>query len=356
MNDRDERLAEPDYSDRRNPFYWSARLIAQVTQRLLVNAHVDLHPEILRLRRGGGVALFYAGLHKSLWETSGLLVPLHEAGLPVPYVGMGDNLIHGRVFQAISKRVGTFLIRRPSDRRATIESARRLRSDILGFLARGLDVLLFPEGSRKAVARRGTYGEFFPAAFEPLLEYERDKARILAANPDLRPLDLYIVPVNVDYSRVREDRELVAPASGTPRTLHVLDSPSMIRHIGDTYLSYGRPLRVADMLHLDRKALAAECRRRCMDLVRILPVNVVGLAMLDLDADGFSEAALEAAVARKLELLRPHVAQFRGFAPTDLPAELIRRARHRSTSFDRPAADTQPLHRLYAGYIRHYLD
>lgn len=356
MNDRDELLAEPDHSDRRNAFYWSARLVARIAQRTLASVRVDLDPEIARLRRGGGVALFYVGLHKSLWETTGLLVPLYEAGLPVPYVGMGDNLVHGRVFQAISKRIGTFLIQRPTGRRATIESARRLRADMLGFLARGMDVLLFPEGSRKSVVRRETYGEFFPAAFEPLLEYERDKARILAANPGLRPLDLYIVPVNVDYSRIREERELVDAASVRPQTLHVFDSLSMIRHIGDTYISYGAPIRVADRLELDRKELAAECRRRCMDLVRILPVNVVCLSLLQLDPAAASPESLEAAVAHNLERLRPHAARFRGFTAADSPAEIIRRARQGHRRFGRFAEDDLPLYRLYAGYIRHYLD
>ncbi len=31
----------------------------------------------------------------------------------------------------------------------------------------------------------------------------------------------------------------------------------MIRNIGDTYLSYGKPVRVADHLDVDRKGLAA---------------------------------------------------------------------------------------------------
>jgi 1-acyl-sn-glycerol-3-phosphate acyltransferase len=356
MIDRDAILAEPDHSDRRNAFYWTARVIARLAQRLLATVHVDLDPEIARLRKGGGVALFYVGLHRSLWETSGVLVPLYEAGLPVPYVGMGDNLVHGRVFQAISKRIGTFLIQRPSGRRAMIESGRRLRSDIIGFLVRGMDVLLFPEGSRKAIARHGTYGDFFPAAFEPVLEYERNKSRICAANPGLRPLDLYIVPVNVDYSQVREERELVSAASAKPQTLHVFDSFSMLRSIGDTYITYGPPIRVADRLHLDRKALAAECRARCMDLVRILPVNVASLAMLELDAAGeFSSGALEAAVARNVARLGPHAARFRGFTPADPPAEILRRARRGSRRFDRLAADDLPVYRLYAGYIRHYL-
>jgi 1-acyl-sn-glycerol-3-phosphate acyltransferase len=356
MNDKDYILPLPETRNRRNLVFPVARIIAQAAHRLLVTAHVELDAEVLRIRRQPNAVFFYVGLHKSLWETSGLLVPLYEATLPLPFVGMGDNLIHGRFFQSMAKRVGLFLIRRPSSRADMLESARRLRSDVLGYLGRGLDVLIFPEGTRKNVATRGTYGDFFPAAFEPLLEYERKKEKICAANPGMTPRDIYIVPLNVDYSQVREALELVDHASGRPQTLHVFDSLSMIRHIGHTYLSYGRPVRVADLLELDRKRLAAECRRQCLELVKILPINVACLAMLRLDAtEPFAVARLEGAVRDVIAALAPRADRFRGFSLSDAPGEILRRARQRQVGFDHFDPERVPLYRLYADYVRHYL-
>jgi hypothetical protein len=271
-------------------------------------------------------------------------------------VGMGDNLIHGRLFQELSKKVGTFLIRRPSNRQEVLESARHLRKTILGFLVRGLDVLVFPEGTRKSVPTRGGYGDFFPAPFEPLLEYERSKARLCAANPGCEPRDAYLVPFNVDYSCVREAHEMVAVGSGKPQTLNVFDSLAMLRHIGDTYVTYGKPVRVASLLGLDRKKLAVESRRMCMDLVTILPINVASLAILRLpEGAPFTAAALEREVAGVVAALKPHTDRFRGFTPGEAPAEIIRRARHGRPRFAGPDPEELPLYRLYAAYIRHYL-
>jgi 1-acyl-sn-glycerol-3-phosphate acyltransferase len=357
MNGNEYVLAPPEYSNRRNLVFLIAKSIAVLAHRRLAQPHLEMDEEILRLRRQDGTVFFYVSLHKSLWETSGALVPIYEAGLPVPYVGTGDNLIHGRFFQGLTKRVGTFLIMRPGNRKEMLESARKLRDDILGFLAQGLDVMVFPEGTRKNVPTRGAYGEFFPATFEPVLEYERNKERICAANPGLRRLDAYIVPFNVDYSRVREAHEMVDRHAGTPQTLHVFDSLSMIRNIGDTYLSYGKPMRVAERVGLHRKELAAECRQRCLDLVKILPINVTCVALLRLDpAAAFSVALLEAGVCRVVEDLRPYQDRFRGFTLEDPPAEIIRRARQHSLDVGRFVPEDMPFYRLYAGYVRHYLE
>src|SRR5664280_1040264 len=174
-------VAALDVSDRRNVYYWTAKTLAMLGHRFLVRPHVEMDDDVAALKRRGDAVFLYCGLHKSLWETSGVLPPLHLAGLPVPYVGMGDNLVKGRAFQHLSWKIGAFLVRRPANRKEMLESARKLRDDVLSFLANGLDVM-------------------------------------------------------------------VGDGSGKPRTLHGLDSLSMIRNIGDTYLSYGKPVRVADHL------------------------------------------------------------------------------------------------------------
>ena len=346
----------PDCSDRRNIVFYTARAITLMGHRLLVRPHVELAPEIVSIRRSSDTVFLYCGLHRSLWETTGLLAPLHLAHLPLPYVAMGDNLIKGRLFQSLSKKIGTFMVRRPANRKEMLESARRLRDDVLSFVAHRLDVLVFPEGTRKNIPLHSRYGDFFPASFDGLLEYERNRDAIVASNAGLRPRETWIVPLNVDYSRVREAAEMVAEEAGHPRTLHVLDSLSMIRGIGDTYLSYGTPIRVADHLDLDRKALASLARRRCLDLIKILPVNVVSRARLEIGNGGpVSPAVLEDAVREVVARLGPYADRFRGFSAGDEPALLVRRARRAGLDFRAMEPDREGLYRLYAAYIGHYL-
>jgi hypothetical protein len=207
--------------------------------------------------------------------------------------------------------------------------------------------MLFPEGTRTNIPRHGRHGVFFPAGFDGVLEYQRNREAIAATNLGLAaPRETYIVPFNVDYSRVREANEMIGEQLTRPRTLRVVDSLSMIRGIGDTYLSYGQPIRVADHLDMDRKSLAALCRQRCLDLVKILPVNVASCAMLALEPDATeSPTALAESVRRLVESLRPHADRFRGFSPDDEGAEIIRSLK--------PA--TKPLYQLYASFVGHYL-
>ena len=350
-------IAPPTYSNRRNPFFWTAKNIALLGHRFLARAHVEIDEAIPALLRRPEPVFLYCGLHKSLWETSGVLPPLHLAGIRLPYVGMGDNLVHGKLFRYLSKEIGTFFVRRPSNRREMLESARKHRADVLSFLAHGLDVLVFPEGTRKNIPSQGRYGDFFPAAFEGALEYERNREAILASNPGLAPHETFIVPFNVDYSRVREAEEMVWDEGGKPRTLHVLDSLSMIRNIGDTYISFGTPVRVGNHLHLDRKGLAALARQRSLDLVKILPVNVASHAILEFEpTPEVPAAALHDAVGRVVERLRPYADRFRGFALGDTRAAIVRCAAQVQVDFRRLHRESIALYRLYANYIAHYLE
>ena len=350
-------VAAPDYSDRRNAYFWTAKTIVMLGHRFLVRPHVEMDNGLVPLKRSGGAVFLYCGLHKSLWETTGTLAPLRLAHVPLPYIGMGDNLVRGRLFRYLSKKVGTFFVRRPVNRREMPESARKLRDDVMSFVAHGLDVMVFPEGTRKNIPTHGRYGDFFPAAFDAVLEYERNKPAILADNPGLSAREVFVVPFNVDYSRVREAEEMVWELGAKPRTLHVLDSLSMIRNIGDTYMSYGTPIRVADHLGLDRKGLAALARQRCLDLVKILPVNVASRAILELEpAAAVSSTALHEAVQRVVEALRPHADRFRGFRLGDAQATIVRCAAQVHVDFRRLVPENIALYRLYASYISHYLD
>ena len=114
-------VAAPDCSDRSNAYFWTAKTIVMLGHRFLVHPHVEMDEEIAALKRRGGAVFLYCGLHKSLWETSGILPPLHLAGVPLPYIGMGDNLVRGRLFRYLSKKIGAFFVRRPTNRREMLD-------------------------------------------------------------------------------------------------------------------------------------------------------------------------------------------------------------------------------------------
>jgi hypothetical protein len=95
---------------------------------------------------------------------------------------------------------------------------------------------------------------------------------------------------------------------------------------------------------------------RCLELVKILPVNVASRAILELEPGSeVSPTALGETLRRVLDALRPYADRFRGFRPGDSHAEILRRARQARVDFRGLVAPDLRLYRLYAGYIAHYL-
>ncbi len=337
--------------------FGTARFLGILGYRLLAKPRVEIHEDVERLKKEQSVYL-YAGLHKSLWETSGVLVAflLNIKNIQIPYVGMGDNLVRGRFFQSLAKRLGIFLIKRAKSRKEILESAKQLKEYILYFISQGLDVMVYPEGTRKSIPTQGTYGKFFPTVFEPLLEYEKNKETILKNNKNQPLYNTYIIPTNVDYSKVREDKELLEEYK-KPRTLHIKDSLKMIRKIREVYISVGEPIKVADHLDKNRKQLAAYSREKCMDLVKILPINVVARAILDsVDDDRIRSDKIEDNIAGNIQKLSGLSERFRDFSIDDPPGAILERVAKYETAFQPKYLNIKnlPLYQMYANYIGHY--
>lgn len=312
--------------------------------------HLELDPGLKSEAEKGGVFL-YAALHKSLWETTGIQVALTLSGLDVPWVGMGDNLVQGRFFQGLVERAGGFLIRRPRSRRDLIASARQLRDSVVSLLETNRSVLVFPEGTRRGIPENRRHGPFFPAVFEAVLQYARDCGK--AGNGKHPPV--FIVPVNVDYARVREDREMIH-RRGSPLTLHILDSLKMISHVGDVFLSFGSPMNVSEMMELDRRALADRTRQACLDMVKVLPVNVVAQGIIRAtDSGGIDHSRIKTGITSVLEDLTPYAHRMRGVSPDDTPEDLLARAARWNHLFREPSERMLPVVRLYADYIGHLI-
>ena len=350
------KLPSDTINDRRNWVFSVAKFFGVWGYKYLAKPHVECYDDLAALKKEGAVFL-YTGLHKSLWETSGLLAALHLEKLEIPHVGMGDNLVRGRFFQSLARKAGIFLIKRATTRKEIVESAKALKDYIIHYMAHGVDVLFFPEGTRKSILTEGTYGKFFPTAFEAVLEYEKNKEHIQALHQGLPAYNAYIIPTNVDYSRVREDRELLEEYRKA-RTLHVLDSLKMIKKIRDTYITFGKPIKVANHLGKNRKELAIYSREKCLELVKILPINVVSQAILDsLRGDRVRLDNIEENITRIIQGLSRLKERFRGFSPDDHPDALLKKVSQYESTFKPRYIDSQykPLYQLYANYIRHYL-
>jgi len=337
--------------------FGTAKFLGTLGYKLLAKPRVEIHEHVEQLKKEQSVFL-YAGLHKSLWETSGVLVALllNIKKIQIPYVGMGDNLVRGRFFQSLAKRIGIFLIKRAKSRKEILESAKQLKEYILYFISRGLDVMVYPEGTRKSIPTQGTYGKFFPTVFEPLLEYEKNKEIIRGDNKNQLLYNTYIIPTNVDYSKIREDKELLEEYK-KPRTLHVKDSLKMIRKIRQVYISVGEPIKVADHLDKNRKQLAAYTREKCMDLVKILPINVVARAILDsVDGDRVRRDKIEENIAANIQKLSSLSERFRDFSLDEHPGDILEKVAKYETAFQTKYLDIEnlPLYRMYANYIGHY--
>ncbi len=192
--------------------FFLARIISNWGYKNLTKAHVEFNEDLLSLKQLGSVFL-YTGLHRSLWETTGMLSALNFKKLPIPVVGMGDNLIKGKLFVTLAKNTSVFLVKRGKTRREIVESAKELRNNMYSFMAYGRDVLLFPEGTRTGIPRTGEYGGFFPTSFDALLEYEKNKNSLDQNLKGIKILNSYIIPFNCDYSVIREAGELVGFSS-----------------------------------------------------------------------------------------------------------------------------------------------
>ncbi|MEN8154568.1 MAG: 1-acyl-sn-glycerol-3-phosphate acyltransferase [Acidobacteriota bacterium] len=349
-------LAEEKIIKKRGVTFLLARTVSNWGFKNLTKAHVEFAADLKEIQKKNS-AFLYSGLHRSLWETTGILSALYLNNLPIPLVGMGDNLIKGKFFVSLAERTSVFLVKRGNTRRELVESARLLKQYVKSFITYGRDVLLFPEGTRTSIPREGRYGNFFPTAFEALLEYEKEKNIITSQNKNLETQEAYIIPFNSDYSKVREAYELVGYNKNIPRTLRVWDSLKMLKNIRDVYISFGEPIKISGHINKNRKELASMVREKCLDLVKILPINIVSRAIVDsAGGNSINKKDIYDSIDKlkiKLESLSD---KFRGFSIDDTPEEICSKVSRYNSDYIEPEIGKIPVYQLYANYIHHYLD
>jgi len=348
-------LPKKEILRRRGFAFFIARSISNWGYKRLTKAHVEFSKDILDLKKQNSVFL-YSGLHRSLWETTGMLSALDFSGLPIPVVGMGDNLIKGKLFVTLAKNTSAFLVKRGSTRREIVASAKELKRNMYSFMAYGRDVLLFPEGTRTNIPKTEKYGGFFPTSFDALLEYEKDRSSSAGSIRDRYKFDSYIIPFNCDYSIIREDRELVGINNDTPRTLKIWDSLKMLKHVKDVYISFGEPVKISENLNKSRKDIAIMIREKCLELIKILPVNIVGRVLVELlDENKYDLDSIYKKIESVSKRLNGLSEKFRGFPDNLAPESIYDFVCELNPDFKLPSQDKLPLYKLYSNYINHYL-
>jgi hypothetical protein len=119
----------------------------------------------------------------------------------------------------------------------------------------------------------------------------------------------------------------------------------------------GEPIKVADHLDKNRKELAAYSREKCMDLVKILPINVVARAISDsVEGDHIRSDKIEENIAGNIQKLSGLSERFRDFSIDEHPGNILEKVAKYETLFQPKYLNIKnlPLYRMYANYIGHY--
>ncbi len=261
---------------------------------------------------GRNIAILYVSSHKSLWETIGVPYATSWHGGYTPHVIIGSNLFKKRheklvhteyitfknilsgktlrdlwrgkivnpkkvlfselmnkLYNAITG-VGGVIVDREKN---PIIDSYNFSNNVREILKKGNSLLLFPDGSR---SRTGHYKEFKSAGFQGVID---------AIGNDV---DVYVVPMAIDYTRIVELEKTSHTQSSfltskSAYTFEFKDIKNFMITYHDIYLSFGTPIHVNLLNYKEdnfRKTFAKSALNECMNLVKILPVNIVSEAMV----------------------------------------------------------------------------
>ncbi|MGV8141506.1 MAG: lysophospholipid acyltransferase family protein [Candidatus Woesearchaeota archaeon] len=182
---------------RRNPFLFNAaKMFAWSVVKAGSYKHYDIPQEtqelMIRQKKHRDVSIYYVSPHKGMWETVGTLYTISWHDGDVPFVMMGSNLLKKEtgIIEAMLKYVGNRSGLISVEREINPKTAAPIIiSDISNILSAHRNVLIYPEGTR---SRTGIVQDFKPAGFQGLVQAVSNG------------VEAYIVPVNVDYSKLIE--------------------------------------------------------------------------------------------------------------------------------------------------------
>ncbi|HYD02804.1 MAG TPA: lysophospholipid acyltransferase family protein [Alphaproteobacteria bacterium] len=281
-------------------------------------------------------SILYVSTHKSLWETVGIPYSINKFTGDVPYIFAGSNLFKNPFLKFLFNNTGVF----PVDRDSTMKSSKKLKNDMRTVLSHG-NALLFAEGPR---SRNGLVSSFRPAGLEGAIEASNSGKNI------------YVITANVDYSDVFDLKSMSKTGNGQKfKTGDFFKWRA--KNLGDIYISLGDPILIDKSC--SREYLANLAREQCMDLVKILPVNVYAKALQQLDLSSGSPVipfAMYESIHDVIKKLETHKDKFRGFSDNTNPSEIFNKV---SPVFGLNKYYTKEIidkSRIYSNYINHYTD
>ncbi|MCC7574048.1 1-acyl-sn-glycerol-3-phosphate acyltransferase [Candidatus Woesearchaeota archaeon] len=279
-------------------------------------------------------ALFFAGPHRSMWETVGIPYTITKYDGDTPFALMGNNLIKKEtgikeaILKYVIERSGIIWVEREKNPKAAIQKIIQTTETIL---SKNRNIMLFPEGTR---SRDGLVKDFKPSILQGAINASKNT-------------DVYIIPINVDYSKLLEINEF-AKNSGT-YTFTVKDlNQWKTTHLGEIYISFDKPILISP--DTNRKIIAYETRKKCLDLVKIQPINIVSTAItrLNQQQEPLKKTNIEQTIEIIMKELEPHQEKYRGFKEYTEPNKIIKLTKQEI----KPELITQ--HQIYANYIAHY--
>jgi hypothetical protein len=304
--------------------------------------------------------IFYDGLHRSLADV--VLGPYainilgrdmfrgNFSGGYIPTTMMGNNLVRKdkgpkerRLAEALERANIVASVERLKNKR---QQADRVAFDEYIRLVNMISTLIFSGGTR---SRNGKFPDFFPASYQGAIDATKDLRNPYNPRDDV---PVYLVHFNIDYSKTLEVKEFVSE-SHNPAVPHTFsfknDFKKFMKNPGHVYISLSEPIRINP--YDDRKVLAKQSLDACLDLVKILPINIMSKAMVRMNpepGDYIDINELYAYMDTVVSDLAHHQHKFRRVT-ADNPKKIVSRSR---VPVDSRLMD---MYNVYSNYISHYL-
>lgn len=303
--------------------------------------------------------IFYDAIHRSLAET--VLIPFvvnvtgrnifkgDFTGGYIPTMLMGNNLVRKdkgpkerKLAEALERANVVALVERLNNKR---QQADRVAFDTYTRLSRLIPVSAFPGGTR---TRNGKYPDFFPAVYQGVIDAAKELSNPKAPHRDI---PVYIVHINIDYSKTLEVKEFVSETHN-PNVPHNFsfkeDFRKFMKNPGHVYISLSEPIKVNP--YDNRKDLAKRSLEECKQLVKILPINIMSKAIVRMDPEPGSDINMKElyyAIDDVIEDTLLHQHKFRRVTFGN-PKKIIKNSR---IPVDSRLMET---YNVYANYISHY--
>ncbi|MCF7872522.1 hypothetical protein K9L97_05820 [Candidatus Woesearchaeota archaeon] len=229
------------------------------------SAKITMPEETRKLLQKSHPPIYFAAIHRSLWETTASVVQINEHSTKTPYIIMGDNL----PLKKLATKAGVIIY--PRLKNKTIEESKKTITETKQLLKihweKNHDIIIFAGGGR---AYDGIAKPFGKIGFEVAKEIAKRQ-------------EIYVIPLVVDYKsfRKRELKKFIDYHLGKKeeaQALNILDWINFTEKTNTTYTRLGEPIKITTNQHVAE--ITKKTFQNALDLTKILPENILALAKL----------------------------------------------------------------------------